>query len=213
MEYIIGVIPDLVQGIKLTFLITIVGVLIGFVIGTFVGIGRLANNKFISWICIIYIEIIRGTPILVQILFIYFGVSDLFSINLDKLTASIIAIAINAGAYVAEIVRGGIQSIDKGQTEAGRTLGLSHVQTMRYIVWPQAFKRIIPPLGNQFIISLKDTSLFSVIAVNDLLYMGKAYAASTFSYFEPYLMVGIFYLIITIPSSIILRIVERRLDV
>src|SRR5699024_12454423 len=105
---------------------------------------------------------------LVQILFIYFGVSDLFSINLDKLTASIIAIAINTEAYVAEIVRGGIQSIDKGQTEAGRTLGLSHVETMRYIVWTQAFTRIIPPLGNQFIISLIDTSLFFVIAFNYL---------------------------------------------
>src|SRR5699024_12413313 len=98
MEYIIGVIPDLIQGIKLTFLITIVGVLIGFVIGTFLGIARLANNKFISWICMIYIEIIRGTPILVQILFIYFGVSDLFSINIDNLSASIISIAIISGA-------------------------------------------------------------------------------------------------------------------
>src|SRR5699024_12133167 len=121
------------QGIKLTFLITIVGVLIRFVVGTVVGIRRLANNKFISWRCIIYIDIIRGTPILVQILFIYFGVSALFSINLDKLTASIIAIAINAGAYVAEIVRGGIQSVAKGQQEAGRTLRLSHVLTKRYI--------------------------------------------------------------------------------
>src|SRR5699024_12382188 len=150
-------------GISLSFLFTFVVVLIGFVFGIFVVIGRLANNKFISWFCIIYIVIIRGTPILFQILFIYFGVSVLFSINLDKLTASIIAIAINEGAYVAEIVRGGIQSIDKGQTEAGRTLGLSHVQTMRYIVCPQAFKRIILPLGNQFLISLEDTSLFSFI--------------------------------------------------
>src|SRR5699024_12621892 len=106
MEYIIGVIPDLIQGIKLTFLITIVGVLIGFVIGTLVGIGRLANNKFISWICIIYIVIIRGTPILVHILFIYFAVSVLFSINLDTLTASIIATVINAGTHESEIVSG-----------------------------------------------------------------------------------------------------------
>src|SRR5690625_3374529 len=114
---------------------------------------------------------------------------------------------------IAEIVRGGIQSIDKGQTEAGRSIGLTPSQTMRYIVWPQAFKRIIPPLGNQFIISLKDTSLFSAIAVNELLYMGKSYANNTFTYFEPYLMVSLFYLAITIPSSLILRRVERRLDV
>lgn len=213
MDYIIGVTPYLIKGIQLTFIITVIGVFIGFIIGTFAGMGRLAKNKFVFWISTIYVEVIRGTPILVQILFLYFGVSDLLNLDLDKISASIIAIAINAGAYVAEIVRGGIQAIDKGQTEAGRSVGLTSAQTMRYIIWPQAFKQIIPPLGNQFIISLKDTSLFSAIAVHELLYMGKQYAASTFTYFEPYLMVGIFYLIITIPSSIILRKVERRLDV
>src|SRR5699024_467012 len=213
MEYIIGVTPYLIKGIQLTFIITVVGVFIGFIIGTFAGMGRLAKNKLVFWISTIYVEVIHGTPILVQILFLYFGVSDLLNLDLDKISASIIAIAINAGAYVAEIVRGGIQAIDKGQTEAGRSVGLTSAQPMRYILWPQAFKQIIPPLGNQFIISLKDTSLFSAIAVHELLYMGKQYAASTFTYFEPYLMVGIFYLIITIPSSIILRKVERRLDV
>jgi len=129
------------------------------------------------------------------------------------MTASIIAIALNAGAYIAEIVRGGIQSIDKGQTEAGRSVGLTSWQTMRYIVWPQALKQMIPPLGNQFIISLKDTSLFSAIAVNELLYQGKYYASSTFVYFEPYAMVAIFYMAITIPAMLILRRIERRLDV
>ena len=213
MEYIIDVIPYLWEGLKITFFITILGVFLGFIIGVFAGIGRLAKSKIIYWISTVYVEVIRGTPILVQILFLYFGFSDLTGINIDKVVASVIAIAINAGAYVAEIVRGGIQSINKGQTEAGRSLGLTSAQTMRYIVWPQAFKRIIPPLGNQFIISLKDTSLFSAIAVNELLYMGKAYTSSTFAYFQSYLMVAIFYLIITIPSSIILRKVERRLDV
>lgn len=213
MEHYTGVFSYLVQGIQLTIIITVVGVLIGFVIGAFAGIARLSKSKIIYGIATVYIEIIRGTPILVQILFIYFGLSDLFGIDLDKVTASIIAIAINAGAYIAEIVRGGVQSIDKGQREAGRSLGLTSSQTMRYIIWPQAFKRMIPPLGNQFIISLKDTSLFSAIAVNEVLYMGKQYATATFVYFEPYLMVGIFYLAITIPSMIILRRVERRLDV
>ncbi|MGM8212145.1 amino acid ABC transporter permease [Virgibacillus sp. W0430] len=213
MDHIIGVLPYLWKGIQLTFIITIVGVAIGFVIGAFTGMGRLSKNKFIFGLSTVYVEIIRGTPILVQILFIYFGLADLIGINLDKITASIIAIALNAGAYIAEIVRGGIQSIDKGQTEAGRSIGLNAAQTMRYIIWPQAFKRMIPPLGNQFIISLKDTSLFSAIAVNELLYQGKYYASSTFIYFEPYLMVGVFYLAITIPSMLILRRVERRLDV
>ena len=213
MEHIVGVLPYLWKGIQLTFIITIVGVVIGFVIGAFTGLGRLSKNKFIFGLCTVYVEIIRGTPILVQIFFIYFGISDLIGVNLDKMTASIIAIALNAGAYIAEIVRGGVQSIDKGQFEAGDSIGLTKVQTMWHIIWPQAFKRMIPPLGNQFIISLKDTSLFSAIAVNELLYQGRTYASSTFVSFEPYLMVAIFYLAITIPSSIILRRVERRLDV
>lgn len=213
MDHMIAVLPYLWEGVKLTFIITIVGVAIGFVIGAFTGMGRLSKNKFIYGLSTVYIEIIRGTPILVQILFIYFGLADLLGINLDKITASIIAIALNAGAYIAEIVRGGIQSIDKGQTEAGRSIGLTAAQTMRYIIWPQAFKRMIPPLGNQFIISLKDTSLFSAIAVGELLYQGKYYASSTFVYFEPYVMVAVFYLAITIPSMLILRRVERRLDV
>jgi len=213
MEHITGVLPYLWEGIQLTFFITIVGVAIGFVIGAFAGLGRISKNKFIFWLCTAYVELIRGTPILVQILFIYFGLSDLFGINLDKVLASVIAIAVNAGAYIAEIVRGGVQSIDKGQFEAGDSIGLTKSQTMWHIIWPQAFKRMIPPLGNQFIISLKDTSLFSAIAVNELLYQGRYYASSTFVYFEPYLMVALLYLAITIPASIILRRIERRLDV
>jgi len=213
MEHLLGVLPYLWEGIQLTFIITIVGVAIGFVIGTFTGLGRLSKNPFIFGLCTVYVEIIRGTPILVQILFIYFGISDLFGINLDKITASIIAIALNAGAYIAEIVRGGVQSIDKGQFEAGDSIGLTKSQTMRLIIWPQAFKRMIPPLGNQFIISLKDTSLFSAIAVNELLYQGRMYASSVFVYFEPYLMVAFLYLAITIPASLLLRRLERRLDV
>ena len=169
MQHIIGVLPYLWEGIKLTFLITIIGVAIGFIIGAFVGLGRLSKNKLIFSICTVYVEVIRGTPILVQIFFIYFGLSDF--VNIDKLTASIMAIALNAGAYIAEIVRGGVQSIDKGQFEAGDSIGLTKAQTMWYIIWPQAFKRMIPPFGNQFIISLKDTSLFSAIAVRTNYYI------------------------------------------
>src|SRR5690625_2243939 len=189
MEHLLGVLPYLWEGIQLTFIITIVGVAIGFVIGTSAGLGRLSKNAFIFGVCTVYVEIVRGTPILVQILFIYFGISVLFGINLDKITASIIAIALNAGAYITQIVRGGVQSIDKGQFEAGDSIGLTKSQTMRLIIWPQAFKRMIPPLGNQFIISLKDTSLFSAIAVNELLYQGRYYASSTFVYLECHIVV------------------------
>ncbi|WP_026672707.1 amino acid ABC transporter permease [Alkalihalobacterium bogoriense] len=212
-HHYIEVIPYLVDGLKYTLIITFVGVFLGFLVGAGAGLARLSKNKFIYMLATIYVEVVRGTPILAQILLLYMGISDLFGINLDKVVASIIAIALNAGAYIAEIVRGSVQSIDKGQSEAGRSLGLSKTQTMRYIIWPQAIKRMIPPLGNQFIISLKDTSLFSVIAVTEILYMGRQYISSTFTYFETYVMICIFYLIITIPSMIILRKIERRLDV
>lgn len=207
------VLPLLLDGIQLTLLITVIGIFFGFILGSIAGLGRLSTNKVVYGIATGYVEIIRGTPIIAQVLFLHFGLSDLMGVNLPAIMSGIIAIAINAGAYIAEIVRGAVQSIDRGQTEAGRSIGLSHTQTMRYIIWPQAFQRMIPPLGNQMIISLKDTSLFSVIAVGELLYKGKQYGSTTFTYFEPYLMVMILYLCITIPAMIFLRRLERRLDV
>ena len=205
--------PFLLEGLVYTILITFVGLLFGFIIGAFIGLGRLSKSKFIYGLSSIYVEIIRGTPLLAQILFIYFGLSQLTGINMDKLVAAILAIALNAGAYIAEIVRGAVHSVDKGQMEAGRSIGLTKAQTMRYIIWPQAFKRMIPPLGNQFVISLKDTSLFSAIAVGEIVYQAKNYYATTWTAFETLTMVCVLYLIITIPTSIYLRRVERRLDV
>lgn len=205
--------PYLLEGLVYTILITIVGLFFGFIFGAFTGLGRLSKNKFIYGLSSIYVEIIRGTPLLAQILFIYFGLSQLMGINMHKIVAAILAIALNAGAYIAEIVRGAVHSIDKGQMEAGRSIGLTKNQTMRYIIWPQAFKRMIPPLGNQFVISLKDTSLFSAIAVGEIVYQAKTYYATTFTAFQTLTMVCILYLIITIPTSIYLRKIERRLDV
>ncbi|GEL76437.1 amino acid ABC transporter permease [Tenuibacillus multivorans] len=202
--------PYLWEGIQLTLYITIVGLFLGFIMGAIAGLGRLSKVSILRWISTVYVEVVRGTPILAQVLFIYYGLT---AINIGEITAAIIAITMNAGAYIAEIVRGAVYSIDKGQGEAGRAIGLTERQTMRYIIWPQAFKRMIPPLGNQFIISLKDTSLFSVIAVGEVLYMAKQYYNTTFEIFETLIMVCIFYLIITIPTSIILRRVERKLDV
>ncbi|WP_102027611.1 amino acid ABC transporter permease [Salirhabdus sp. Marseille-P4669] len=207
-------IPFLWEGLKITIGITAVGLFFGIIIGTIVGLGKLSKLKIIRAICTVYIEVIRGTPILAQALFLYFGISeDLIGLNLNAFTAGVIAIAVNAGAYIAEIVRGAVYSIEKGQHEAGRSLGLTKGQTMRYIIWPQAFKRMIPPLGNQFVISLKDTSVFSVIAVQELVYKAKQYYNATFDIFETLVMVCIFYLIITIPIGIILRRLERKLDV
>ncbi|WP_018923442.1 amino acid ABC transporter permease [Salsuginibacillus kocurii] len=212
VNHYIEVLPLLLEGLQFTLLITFVGVFLGFVLGAIFGLMRISKNKIVYGIATVYIEVVRGTPLLAQIFFIYFGLPDLLGVSLDKLTASILAIALNAGAYIAEIVRGSVESVEDGQREAGRSLGLSSSQTMRYIIWPQALKRMIPPLGNQFIISLKDTSLFSAIAVTDILYQGRQYASGTFTYFEPYLMVCAMYLIITIPSMVILRRYERRLE-
>ncbi|WP_085522301.1 amino acid ABC transporter permease [Tuberibacillus sp. Marseille-P3662] len=206
--------PFLIPGLGMTLLITAIGLILGFVLGTIAGLGRLSKNKFLRGISSVYVEVVRGTPILAQVLFIFTVLSDQYvGFNIDKVLAAIIAITINAGAYIAEIVRGAVYSIDKGQHEAGRSLGLNPSQTMRHIIWPQAIKRMIPPLGNQFIISLKDTSLFSVIAVGELLYMGRQYYNITYSPFQTLTMVCLLYLVITIPTSLILRKIERRLDV
>lgn len=202
------------EGLILTIGITLAGLFFGFIIGAIVGLGRLSKKKIINIPSLWFVEIVRGTPMLAQILFIYSGLTeDIIGFNIGALPTAIIAIAINAGAYIAEIVRGTVHSIDKGQREAGRALGLSERETMRLIIWPQAFKRMIPPLGNQFVISLKDTSLFSVIAIGELLYLGKQYYNITYSPFQTLIVVCFLYLCITIPASFFLRRLERKLDV
>ncbi|MTI84739.1 MAG: amino acid ABC transporter permease [Firmicutes bacterium] len=209
--------PILLSGIKWTIIITVIGLFFGFLIGAVMGVARASKNKPIYILGSIYVEAIRGTPILVQAVYLYFGINQILlqtmNFKIDPIPAGIIAISINSGAYIAEIVRGSIQSIHKGQVEAGRSLGLSKFRTFYYIVWPQAFKRMIPPLGNQFIISLKDTSLFSVIAVGELLRQGQLVVSSTFAAFEIYTVVAILYLFMTLSISGVLSYVERRLDV
>lgn len=205
--------PMILKGFWITLEVTVVGLFFGFILGSIGGLARLAKNKIIYGISTLYVEVIRGTPILIQIFFIYYGISGMFHINLSAILSAFIAIAFNSGAYIAEIVRGAVYSIEKGQMEAGRSIGLSHSQTMRYIIWPQAIKRMIPPLGNQFIISLKDSSLLSVIALGEIVYMGQEYVNTTFTYSQPYMVMAIAYLVITVPLSLILRQLERRLDV
>jgi len=213
----INSLPILMSGIKWTIIITIVGLLFGFFIGALMGLARTSKSKLIYALGTVYVEAIRGTPILVQAVYLYFGVNQILlqtmGFKIEPIPAGIIAISINSGAYIAEIVRGSIQSIHKGQVEAGRSLGLSKFKTFYFIVWPQAFKRMIPPLGNQFIISLKDTSLFSVIAVGELLRQGQLVVSSTFAAFEIYTFVAVLYLFMTLSISGVLRYVERRLDV
>jgi glutamine transport system permease protein len=206
----VGSIPFLLKGIPYTLMISFGGLLIGFVIGIVFGLLSLNKNRLLRWPATAYIEIFRGTPILVQVLFIFYGLPDLVGGPINALTAGIAAIALNSGAYISEVVRGGVQSIDPGQNEAGLSLGLSRSQTFWSVVWPQALRRMIPPLGNQAIVSIKDTSLFSVIGVGELVRQGQVYIATTFTAFEVYFMVALLYLSITLSLSLLLRYVERR---
>lgn len=203
--------PLLLSGVKLTIIITIGGLLFGFVLGVATGLMKLSRSLPVRSLAGAYVEAIRGTPLIVQVMFLYFGVPMAVGLRIRPMTAGIIAIAVNSGAYIAEIVRGAVQSIDPGQIEAGRSIGLTRAQTMRYIIWPQAFRRMIPPLGNQFIISLKDTSLLVVIGVAELTRVGQEIIAVNFRAFEVWLTVGIAYLMMTLTIARFLRMAEDRL--
>ncbi|WP_136247219.1 amino acid ABC transporter permease [Halomonas borealis] len=203
-------IPHLLTGIPYTLLISFSGLAIGFFIGIFFGLLRISPTRWLKWPAVAYIEIFRGTPVLVQVLFIFYGLPQLLGGPINALVAGIAAIAVNSGAYISEIVRGGVQSIERGQREAGLSLGLSRHQTFRYIIWPQALRRMIPSLGNQGIISIKDTSLFSVIGVGELVRQGQVYIATTFNALEVYLMVAMLYLVVTLSLSVALRLLERQ---
>ncbi len=202
--------PVVLPGVPLTLLISVVGISIGFVIALPLGLMSLAKSPWLRWPTMIYVEIFRGTPVLVQVLFIFYGLPQILGHPIGSLTAGFAAIAANSSSYFSEIVRGSVSSIDKGQTEAGLSTGLSSAQTFFQIVWPQALRRMIPPVGNQCIISLKDTSLFSVIGVGELVRQGQIYISSTFNALETYLLVAIIYLCITLTLSMVLRTYERR---
>ncbi|MAX32243.1 amino acid ABC transporter membrane protein, PAAT family [Onishia taeanensis] len=206
----ISSIPYLLTGIPYTLLISFGGLAIGFLIGILFGLLRISPVAWLRIPAIAYIEIFRGTPVLVQVLFIFYGLPQIIGGPVNALVAGIAAIAVNSGAYISEIVRGGVQSIERGQREASLSLGLSRTQSFRYVIWPQAFRRMIPSLGNQGIISIKDTSLFSVIGVGELVRQGQIYIATTFSALEVYLMVALMYLAITLSLSLALRLLERK---
>jgi len=206
-------VPILLVGVKLTLLLTFFGLLIGFFLGTAAGLGKTSRSRILNKIAGLYIESIRGTPLMVQVMFIYFGLPMALNTRIPPLVAGAVAIALNSGAYIAEIVRGAIQSIDKGQTEAGRSIGLTRFQALLYVIWPQAFKRMIPPLGNQFIISLKDTSLLVVIGVGELTRTGQEIIAVNFRAFEVWTSVALIYLVMTLSLSKVLSYTEKKLEI
>ncbi|WP_409159450.1 glutamine ABC transporter permease GlnP [Pectobacterium sp. B2J-2] len=206
--------PLLMEGAKMTLLISVLGLLGGLVIGVVAGFARAYGGWFSSRISLVFIEIIRGTPIVVQVMFIYFALPMIFtSVRIDPFAAAVVTIMINSGAYIAEITRGSVLSIHNGFREAGLALGLSRRATLRHVIAPLALRRMLPPLGNQWIISIKDTSLFIVIGVAELTRSGQEIIAGNFRALEIWTAVAVIYLCITLILSFILRRLERRLKI
>jgi polar amino acid transport system permease protein len=218
------VLKFLPDGIVVTFQVTILSILLALVLGLFTGLGRISKNRIINLIASTYVEVVRGIPLLVQLFYIYFALGQVFANlpdsnalfiflkNMPPLVAAVIAMGICYGAYMGEVFRAGIQSIDHGQTEAARSLGFNRAQTMFYVILPQAWRTILPPVGNEFIALLKDSSLVSILAVSDILRRGREFASVTFNYFETYTMVALVYLVITLLLSKIVSTMEERLN-
>jgi len=203
----------LLAGARATILVTIAALLIGMVIGLVVGMARLSKRPYVAGPATAYIEVFRNTPALVQLIWVYYCLPILTGLNMNALVSCIIALAVNGSAYLAEIFRGGIQSIDLGQVEAARTLGMSHLQTMRKVVLPQAFRRMIPPFVNESVALLKFSSLVSVLGVADLTYQAQVLSTTTFRPIEIFTFIAIVYFGLCTLLSYSARRLERRLAV
>ncbi len=213
IEVILEGLPTLLRGMGVTIEITVISLILAMFIGLILGVFSITKSKILRGFSMAFVDIIRGTPLLVQILFIYFGLPSVIDIDLTAFSAGVIAITVNAAAYLVEIFRAGINSIDKGQMEAGRTIGFSYAQTMRLIILPQAIKRMIPAIVNQFIVSIKDTSLLSAIGLAELTLSGQSIYAANYRAFEILFAVGVLYFVIIYSLSLFARWLERRLDV
>jgi polar amino acid transport system permease protein len=204
---ILEFVPD---GIVVTFEVTLGAIVLALLIGLVAGLGRIAQNRLVSGAAALYVEVIRGIPLLVQIFYIYYALGRF--VKVPPLASAIIAMAVCYGAYIGEVVRAGIQSIPRGQAEAALALGMSRAQAMRHVILPQALRVILPPIGNEFIALLKDSSLVSIIAVADLLRRGREFASESFAYFETYTVIALVYLVITLFFSKLISLMEERIN-
>lgn len=210
-DLIIDYMPYFLKGTLYTIGLSLAGVLIGTILGLLIGLGKMMRNKILSFPFTLYVSFFRGTPLIVQIFIVHFGVIPAIIGTTNAIVAGIVALSLNSAAYIAEIFRAGIQSIDKGQMEAARSLGMSHVQAMRYVILPQAFKRMIPPLGNEFIVLLKETAVTAFITVPEVMYWGRAFQGQYYKVWEPYLTAALIYFILTLSISYLLGRLEKRL--
>ena len=226
LEWIIRILteywPMFLRGAGITLLISIIGTIIGSLIGLLIGVIRTVPMpergikrillKVGNGVLASYIEFFRGTPMIVQAMVIFYGTALAFGIHMDRLFAAIFIVSINTGAYMAEIVRGGIISVDRGQFEAAHAIGMNHLQTMFNVVLPQAIRNILPATGNEFVINIKDTSVLNVISVTELYFQTKSVAGNNFRYFEAFFVACIIYFIMTFTVTRILRYLERKMD-
>lgn len=203
--------PLFLKGTVNTIEFTVGAVLIGIILGIVAAFMKMSKVKVISVIGKVYIDIIRGTPSLVQLFIIYFGISELTGLNIPSYIAAISALGINSGAYVAEIIRAGIEAVDKGQMEAARSLGMSSNTAMQYIIMPQAIKNILPALGNEFIVLVKESAIVSVIGASDLMRQSDIISSATYKVFPPLIVVAVIYFILTFMLSKLIGVFERRL--
>jgi putative lysine transport system permease protein len=214
--------PMFLRGAGITLLIALTGTVLGSIIGLLVGVIRTIPMpergikkvilKAINVILSIYIEVFRGTPMIVQAMVIYYGSALAFGVDMNRMYAAVLIVSINTGAYMSEIVRGGIVSIDKGQFEAAQAIGMRHIQTMVNVVLPQVVRNILPATGNEFVINIKDTSVLNVISVTELYFQTKSVAGNNYHYFESFFVACVLYFVMTFTITRILRYVERKLD-
>ena len=207
MKYI----PMLLDGVKWTIILTLLAVSFGVLLGLITALMRMSRFKVISFIATCYIEVVRGTPIMVQLFLIYFGLPQVLGFNIPELISAVIALAFNSGAYVAEIIRAGIQAVDRGQTEASYSLGMNNTMTMRYIIIPQAIKNILPALVNEFITLIKESSVVSVIGLTELTRKATIISSITYKPFEPLIIIAGIYFIMTFSLSKFMGRIERRM--
>ena len=215
--------PMFLSGVGVTLIVAITGTLAGFLLGLLVAILRTIPTspkdpalkriplKILSWLLGVYIEVFRGTPMIVQAMVIYYGGMTI-GLRMPVLTAAILIVSVNTGAYMAEIIRGGIISVDKGQKEAAHAIGMTHWQSMVYVVLPQAVRNIMPSIGNEFVVNIKDSSVLNVISVNELFFMSKSAAGTYLRYFEVFFITACIYLVLTFTVTRLLRILERKMD-
>ena len=210
-EYVGQCMPQLTMGLKLTLQMTILSLVLAVIVGMITCLFSISKVKPLNWISGIYLSLIRGTPLMVQAFFIYFGITGALGIRITSFSAAILVLCLNAGAYLSEIFRSGIAAVNKGQMEAARSLGLPYGVAMRKIILPQAIRIVIPSVLNQFIITLKDTSILSVIGCGELMRQGQMIVARNFRSFETYAIIAVMYYVVVIFLTKVFQMVERRL--